>query len=322
MECWKNGRILLECVMGCPGRRPQGGGGIAGDLGGGGGGIGEGHVAAQAAGEGDLDVLAVEVAGEAGDVDLDDLAEVRLGGIGRIGHEAGAGMGAVAEEQAHGIDAGRGADGQEGLHIGGGEADGAADLAAVDDGAHQREGAAEHVLGQGRSPARTAARMRVLEMGAPSSSMCGTSWARRPTSWASPGRVSRLPARSLPKVKFWPTTISARAGNSSLRSARKSAGPMAASSRVKGKVWICRMPQAAMRVWFCAGVSSRRGARAGFSNWATCGKKVRQPGTPPQFRAASTAAWKTAWWPRWTPSNWPMARTRGLTLFVVALDMG
>ena len=166
-------------------------------------------------------------------------------------------------------------------------------------------------LARGRSPAATAARIRVLETGAPPCSTWGMICAAMRAAAARSGSVAALPARSLPKVKLPPTTISASAGNSNFRSARNASGLMAANSRVKGSVWISAMPQAAICAWFCSGVPSRRGARAGLRSWATCGWNVRQPARPPRLRAAAVAARKTAWWPRCTPSNWPMASTSG-----------
>jgi hypothetical protein len=51
------------------------------------------------------------------------------------------------------------------------------------------------------------------------------------------------------------------------------------------------------------GGGEQEGARAGLRSWATWGWNVRQPAAPPRRAASATAAWKTAWWPRWTPSN-------------------
>jgi threonine synthase len=107
--------------------------GVAGDLGGGEVWGGEGDASADAAGEGDFDVEVVEVAGESGDMDFDHGAEVGLVGIGGIGNEGGAGVGSVVKEKPCGVDAGEGADGEEGLDVGGGVAEGAADGAAADD---------------------------------------------------------------------------------------------------------------------------------------------------------------------------------------------
>ena len=79
---------------------PQGLFRIAGDAGGGGGGIGEGPVAAQAAGEGDLHGQVVEIPLQAGNVDFDDLDQVvpvflmllAMPISGSIGHGIGLGL--------------------------------------------------------------------------------------------------------------------------------------------------------------------------------------------------------------------------------------
>jgi hypothetical protein len=148
----------------------EGLGGVAGDLGGGGGGVGEGDMAAEAACEADFDMVIVEVAGEAGDMDFDDGAEVGLGGVGGIGDEGGAGMRAVVEADADSIDAGGGRMGRRGWTLAVGKPRVRPTARPRTTSPARAKGRPSMVVARGMSPAATAARMRVLETGVPASS--------------------------------------------------------------------------------------------------------------------------------------------------------
>src|SRR5688572_29287529 len=109
----------------------------------------EPRLAAQPLDELDLDPAVVEVAREVEDVGLErDRGRARVG-EGRVGAEAGRGQQprATVEPEPGGVDAGRGEDRDVGRDVRGRDADRAAALGAVDDGAVDAVRAAEQLGG-------------------------------------------------------------------------------------------------------------------------------------------------------------------------------
>src|SRR5690606_6880570 len=87
----------------------------------------------------------------------------------------------------------------------------------------------------------------------------------------------------------------------------KVSSDMAAMPASKGSRYRRSTPKGANARAICAGVIRRKGAAAGWNQRRGCGSKLTTASGTESSPAASAALAITAWWPRWTPSNAPMA---------------
>jgi hypothetical protein len=115
--------------------------------------------------------------------------------------------------------------------------------------------------------------------------------------------VSAEPARPLPKRKSAPTTAWQRPRSRARTPWTKSSGEREARGASKGSSKRVSTPSISSRCALACAFISRKGGASGANHSRGCGSKVSTPRGAPSRRARSM----TAWWPRWTPSKFPMA---------------
>ena len=162
----------------------------------------------------------------------------------------------------------------------------------------KRNGPPRNFAAVATSPAATSPRMWLEEMVSP---VASTRVATRVSNSSKLRRYSGVPFARLPKRKFSPPRPARRRAGRSARPGRTPRRAATANPLSNGITTSSSTPSPAIRSRFTGKVEISRGVASGRITDIGCGSNVRTVSAPPI----------TSRWPRWTPSNVPMATRRG-----------